>query len=572
MNPKYRHVLLELMVEQMHLTVPTSLGASLLVSLVIAPTFGVVAVSIWFLAGVLIGVGRVLLFRYIVPSHLASKKYRRVTNAIGLTLFITGLHWGAAAWFFLDPQNADIYLFVAVVILGMVLAGLANLSALPYLWLMYAMTVFSFVIARMISLNNWPVAVMSCLFILGMWGLSKKLGKQILLSITKDFKNAELLKEVEIAKAKVESASLAKSRFMAATSHDLRQPLHAQGLFLSAFKNQLTTDTQLNLLNKVFESNKALNSMFDALLEVSQLDANTIKVNRCHLPIVMLCKGLLSEFELLAEDKGLTLVFDGNDCVVFSDPILLRRVIRNLISNAIKYTQEGSVTLRVETCGEFVNVSIIDTGIGIAESEQEAIFDEYVQLNNKKRDRTQGVGLGLALVKKMCQLLNHKLTLTSRLGDGASFMLSMPKGDDGQIVSATVDKNTLSVKGLTIFVIDDDEPILESMCWLEEDWQCHFELFSSLEQVLLFVESNDVRPDVIISDFRFDENITGIDVIARLRTFYKADVPALLISGDTDADLLVEVKEVGLPMLHKPLDASKLKTSVALIVNKSSQA
>ena len=151
MNPKYRHVLLELMVEQMHLTVPTSLGASLLVSLVIAPTFGVVAVSIWFLAGVLIGVGRVLLFRYIVPSHLASKKYRRVTNAIGLTLFITGLHWGAAAWFFLDPQNADIYLFVAVVILGMVLAGLANLSALPYLWLMYAMTVFSFVIARMIS-------------------------------------------------------------------------------------------------------------------------------------------------------------------------------------------------------------------------------------------------------------------------------------------------------------------------------------------------------------------------------------------------------------------------------------
>ena len=421
MNPKCHHALLALMVEQMYLTVPINLAVSLLVSVVIAPTFGVLAVSLWFLMGAVIGIGRVLLFKQIIPTYLEAKQYKKITNIIAFALFLGGLHWGAAGWFFLDPQNSDIYLFVAVAILGMVSASLANLSALPYLWLMHAVTVFVFVIARMVSLNNWPVVVMSCLFVFGLWKLSKKLGEQILASITIDFKNAELLQEVEMAKAAVEKTSIEKSRFMAATSHDLRQPLHAQGLFLSAFKTHLTTQAQLDILDKVVQSNQALNSMFDSLLEISQLDANTIKVNRSHQSLMVLCEGLLSEFELFARDKGLTLTLEGDDCVVFSDPVLLKRVIRNLVSNAVKYTQKGSVTLQIDAGSQSVQLSIIDTGIGIVESELETVFDEYVQLNNKKRDRNKGVGLGLALVKKMCQLLDHDISVVSKLGNGTCF-------------------------------------------------------------------------------------------------------------------------------------------------------
>jgi len=349
----------------------------------------------------------------------------------------------------------------------------------------------------------------------------------------------------------------------------LRQPLHAQGLFLSAFKSHLTTQGQLDLLDKVVQSNQALNSMFDSLLEISQLDANTIKVNRSHQSLMVLCEGLLSEFELLAQDKGLTLTLEGNHCVVFSDPVLLKRVIRNLVSNAVKYTYKGGVTLQVNAGAQSVELSIIDTGVGIVESELETIFDEYVQLSNKKRDRNKGVGLGLALVKKMCQLLDHDISVVSNLGDGTCFTLSVPIGDANRVMRPVVEKHTTSLEGLTVFVIDDDEPILESMIGLEEDWKCRFELFSSFEQVLEFVENNDALPDVIISDYRFDEEITGIDVVAKLRAHYKDNIPALLISGDTDAELLINVKQSGIYMLHKPIDANTLKTAVALICNDS---
>jgi len=483
MNPKYRHVLLELMVEQMYLTVPINLAVSLLVSLVIAPTFGVLPVSIWFLVGVFIGVGRVLLFKQIIPPSLAAKQYKKITNIIGVMLFVGGLHWGAAGWFFLDSQNSNIYLFMAVAILGMVSASLANLSALPRLWLMYAVTIFAFVIARMISLNNWPVVVMSCLFIFGLWALSKKLGEQILASITKDFKNAELLQEVEIAKAKVEKTSIEKSRFMAAISHDLRQPLHAQGLFLYAMEEKLDKDEHKEILNKIILSNNELNSLFDSLLEISQLDAQTVKVNKSHQSLFSLCKNLITEYEQEAREKSISLDISGCDYTVFSDPVLLKRIIRNLLSNALKHTEQGSVKLNIEQAGDNVILSVIDTGIGIPQSEHQAIFDEYVQLNNKARDRSKGVGLGLALAKRICNLLGHTIEVQSSLGNGACFKLTVALGDANKIITQTQPIKTTKIEGLTIFVIDDEIEILESMKLLESSWSCQFELFSSMQEL-----------------------------------------------------------------------------------------
>ena len=568
MNPRFQHALLDLMVEQMYYTVPVAIMVSLLMGFVIAPTYGVLIVSLWVTFGVLIGIGRVVIFKRFMPAFLARQQYQLAINVIVLALVLSGLHWGAAAWFFLDPQNPDIYLFVAVVILGMVSASLANLSAFPYLWLLHSVIVFVFVIARMVFYDYWSGVIASVVFIGGLWGLSRKLGDQILSSITKDFENAQLLEEVNIAKEIAEQANVDKSRFMAATSHDLRQPLYAQSLLLAALKDQLTTDVQADIMIKLSQSNQALNSLFESLLEISQLDANTIKVNRSHQSLLDISEDLISEFEALAIERGLTLDLQGDDVAVWVDPILLKRIVRNLLSNALKYTQDGGAMLRIEQDHKSASLSVVDTGLGISESDQSRIFDEYVQLNNQARDRNKGVGLGLALVKRMCLLLDHEIKLTSTLGEGTCFSISLPLGDASKMVSIKTEASGLSVEGLTIFVIDDDIPILDSMRQLEPSWGCRFKLFSSILEVSSYIKNNNDRPDVIVSDYRLAGSVTGIDVINQCQAHYGADIPAMLITGDTDPELLSEIEHIGIHILHKPIDAEKLKAVLAILANR----
>jgi len=565
MNDKHQHALLELLVEQMYLTVPISLGVSLLVAIVVAPEFGTALTSIWFIYGLLVGVGRYIYFKKVMPKKMADSQYQTITRFIAFALFLAGLQWGFAGYFFVDPQHPNIYLFVAIAILGMVSASLSNLSVMPNLWLLFATTVFTFIIARMISLGNWSTVLMSIFFVLGLWALSRKLGQQISQSITMDFQNAELLAQVNKAKEVAEKNSLEKSRFLAATSHDLRQPLHAQGLYLAALKEQLNTQEQTSLLNKVNLSNQALNTLFESLLEISQLDANSVDVNCSHLPLIGLCQDIVTEFEPLADDKGLRIDLFKNDCTVFTDPVLFKRIIRNLLSNALKYTNEGGVTLEVEQANDVVILSIIDTGIGIPASEQETIFEEYVQLDNKKRDRLKGVGLGLALVQRMCKLLDHKINVVSEPGKGSCFSLTLPLGDPNKQIQAEHKTQTSSVQGLNIFVIDNDQSILDSMNTLQSDWQCNFELFSDVEQIEAFISNNDEIPDAIVSDYRLADDIDGIELITKIRNFYQKHIPALLISGDTDKDLFDQTQNSDLYLLHKPINAEKLKLAIAIL-------
>ena len=568
MNPRVQHALLELMVGQMYYTVIVAIMVSLLMGFVVAPTYGVLIVSLWVTFGALIGIGRVVIFKRFMPAFLARQQYQLAINTIVLALMLSGLHWGVAAWLFLDPQNPDIYLFVAVVILGMVSASLANLSAFPYLWLLHSVIVFVFVIARMVFYDYWSGVIASVVFIGGLWGLSRKLGDQILSSITKDFENAQLLEEVNIAKEIAEQANVDKSRFMAATSHDLRQPLYAQSLLLAALKDQLTTDVQADIMIKLSHSNQALNTLFESLLEISQLDANTIKVNRSHQSLLDVSEDLISEFEALAIERNLTLDLQGEDVAVWVDPVLLKRIVRNLLSNALKYTRDGGVILRIEQHNNIASLSVLDTGLGISESDQSRIFDEYVQLNNQARDRNKGVGLGLALVQRMCLLLEHEIKLTSTLGKGSCFSISLPLGDASKTVSIKTEASGLSVAGLTIFVIDDDIPILDSMRQLEPSWECRFKLFSSILEVSSYIKNNNDRPDVIVSDYRLAGGVTGIDVINQCQAHYGADIPAMLITGDTDPELLSEIERIGIHMLHKPIDAEKLKAVLAILANR----
>lgn len=561
--------LLQLTVTQMRQTVMTNIVVSVLVGVVIVPTYDLLEVALWVGIGIVIGAARALVLRSVETQKLVEEHYQTTIRILWFFLVLTGLHWGAAAWFFLDPAYPNLYVFVALAILGMVSASLSSLSTIPSLWLIFACTLFACVILRMISLNNWAVVVMSVVFINGLWVLSKTLGKRILESITKDFENAELLEKVKLARDFAEQSNLEKSRFMAATSHDLRQPLYAQGLLLEALDSHLSNDIQKDLMMKISNSNAALNSLFDSLLEISQLDANTTPVNLSHQSCFGLCQSVMDEFESLARSKHLMLTLAGDDCTILSDPVLLKRIIRNLLSNALKHTELGGVSLHVEHTESTASVSVIDTGMGIAECEHKAIFEEYVQLGNQARDRSKGVGLGLALVRRMCALLDHTIELESSLGNGACFKLTLPLGDPTKVVSVDDKQSMSNIEGLTIWVIDNEQDILDAMQALEDQWACSFQLFLSIEQAESYARNNEIPPNVIISDYRLADETTGVDAINRLRALYDKEIPAVLISGDTGAELINSVQRNGFYMLHKPINAKKLRTVISILASNS---
>ncbi len=405
----------------------------------------------------------------------------------------------------------------------------------------------------------------------GLAPLCLYLGKQIEKSITLDLRNAELLEEVSEAKEKAVKANLAKSQFLASASHDLRQPLHAQGILLEALSLRLKDSEHSGLLEKTIQSNDALHSLFEALLEISQLDAGTITVNISHQSVTKICQQVIDEYQLIAQQKGLFIKLTGEDCTAMTDPILINRVLRNLLSNAIKFTQTGGVKIHVQCDNEKVFIRVSDTGIGIPLSKQQHIFDEYYQLDNKARDRTKGIGLGLALVRRMCELLRHDIQVESVVNKGTSFQLTLQVGDINKIITKQDESIADSIEHLKILLIDDEQPILDAMTVMLTDWSCYPRAFVNLTTAEKWIDENHYVPDLIISDYRLKDDITGLDAIRRLRKKLANDIPALLISGDTDPELLESIHRQDFYMLHKPLKATQLKKVIRVLIDKKKQ-
>jgi len=398
---KTDRVLVDLVIQQSQKSNYTLIAMIVLIGVVLWPIFGAWKVGLWMGSGLSLIAVKAWIFSKINQEQLLSNYFSRET-VTSIFLALSGTFWGSTGWFFLDPSNANIYAFVLTAVVGITCASIGTLSPRPTLWLSFASTASLVIFAKFISLGNLPLAIMPILFTFGSFAIVRNVGKSIETSVTRDFQNAELLKEVSHAKDLAEQANIEKSQFMAATSHDLRQPLHAQGLLLEVLKQQSKEQPQSELVEKIMQSNSALHSLFNSLLEISQLDAGTISVNESHQPIHTLCQQVMTEFEQVTADKNLSMTLEDSDLVVLSDPVLLNRIIRNLVSNAIKYTEKGSISINIAEKGDQVLLSVKDTGIGIPEDEHENIFKEYTQLNNNERDRQNGVGLGLALVRRGC--------------------------------------------------------------------------------------------------------------------------------------------------------------------------
>jgi len=367
----------------------------------------------------------------------------------------------------------------------------------------------------------------------------------------------------------LELANLAKARFLASASHDLRQPLHALNLFVDQLRDERSPAERNRLLGRVDTAVASMNELFDALLDISKLDAGVLTPAVSEFPVAHLLTRIETTFVAAAREKGLILRVVPNSAWIRSDFILLERILLNLVSNAVQNTARGGVVVGCRRRGDRVRIDVCDTGVGIPKNEQRKIFSEFYQLAAAQGDSRGGLGLGLAIVDRLCRLLDHPLELISAIDKGSRFSVSVPLA---AATRPTVESSALyrtivdSLAGKLIVVVDDDPLVLDGMCGLLKRWGCSVVTARSDDAALKALRECERSPDLIISDFRLAHGKTGLDVIERLRGAFGAAIPAFLISGDTAPARLQEASASGCHLLHKPVPPITLRAMVSQLI------
>ncbi len=376
--------------------------------------------------------------------------------------------------------------------------------------------------------------------------------------------------ELRLRKDDAERANAAKSRFLASASHDLRQPMHALGLFVGQLQQQPVSAEARHLVQQVAESVKALGGLLDGLLDISKLDAGVLTPEKSPFPIAQMLTRLESDFSGAANTRNLYLRVRPSALWVNTDPVLLERVLLNLVSNAVRYTEKGGILVVARRRGNRVRIEVRDSGIGIPAEAHESIFQEFVQLRNPGRNRNHGLGLGLAIVKRLATLLDLHLELISAPGRGSLFAvevaLAQPSDSENERAPRVFPGMTL--EGKVVVVVDDDELVLQSVASLLESWGCLVLPASGGAQAMERVRRVGLMPDALLCDYRLQDEEKGTDVVRALRQEFGPKIPAILISGDTDPDVLRIAQDAGLVLLHKPVSSAKLRTLLHRMLGK----
>ena len=379
------------------------------------------------------------------------------------------------------------------------------------------------------------------------------------------------LSEVERAEAnladksrQLEIADRYKSHFLASASHDLRQPLHALNLFVAQLQTEKKPAERKRLASRIDAAVAAMNELFEALLDMTKLEAGILQANAAEFAMQRLLDRIETTFAALADKKGLSLRVVPCSAWVRSDPILLERILFNLVGNAVRYTARGGVVVGCRRRATQLRIDVCDTGAGIPEDQRQSIFTEFYQLTTPAADRRAGLGLGLAIVDRLGRLLGHPVQLESHLGRGSRFSVSVPLAAElRDTVPLPVALQAADVaRGKRVMVIDDDVLVLDGMRGILQSWGCRVHTAASGAAALASVADGGAPPDLIISDLRLADGETGIKVIERLREALGAPVPAFLISGDTAPERLREASAGGYHLLQKPVSPMTLRTTL----------
>lgn len=373
----------------------------------------------------------------------------------------------------------------------------------------------------------------------------------------------------EEARRVAEVANRAKTQFFAAASHDLRQPLHAMGLFAEALRQKTHDGEVAQLVNSINSSVDALDGLFCELLDISRLDTGVVTVSPQHFEVGDIFRKLRLNFEPMAFEKGLLLRLRGERQVVHADPVLVERILRNLVSNAIRYTQDGTVLVSARKRANLVMLQVWDTGPGIHEAEQKRIFEEFYQSPRQEAETAEqrkGLGLGLSIVQRLSQMMRAPLTMRSRPGHGTVFSLCLPWGRlvaAPPMVPARATHPGLTLEGKLILIVEDESAVRSGLEVLLRGWGASLLSFDGMPSLMGWMASGAAqRPDLLIVDYRLDSGATGIDAIDAVRGYLRARTPAIVVTGSSMLHQEKQAQEHDFHLLTKPVVPNKLRAMI----------
>ncbi|HYH22087.1 MAG TPA: hybrid sensor histidine kinase/response regulator [Azospirillum sp.] len=354
----------------------------------------------------------------------------------------------------------------------------------------------------------------------------------------------------------------AKARFLAAASHDLRQPFQAMRLFLGVLDQQVSDPAASTTVARLGEALEAGERLLHALLDISIIDSGQIEPKVTDFALDVLLRQLVEENQPQAAAKGLRLKARLFPARGRTDPVLLERIVRNLLSNAIRYTRTGTVLVAMRRRGNAVRVEVWDTGFGIPDGQVAAIFEEFHQLENPERDRARGFGLGLSIVRRLATLLGMPVGLRSQLGRGSVFAVTVPLGaapTPAERGHAGADEAGDGLHGITVLVVDDDEMVLFGLRMMLEAWECSVVPAADLREVMAGLDALPAPPDVILTDLRLPGGANGYDVIQRVRRLYRREIPAVVLTGEASQSPLADGGLPGCGLMRKPVQPDELR-------------
>jgi signal transduction histidine kinase/CheY-like chemotaxis protein len=498
------------------------------------------------------------------------------------TTLCAGLLWGVAAWFFYGYGGATEKLLLMLTIYSFCMAGMQILSPQHNTFYEFCALCLTPLIVR-VALPGDSKSLLLAAYLLVIFGITVMLARLyrknneglMQIKVRADQLLIQLRAEkaaADAARQEAEVANRAKTQFFAAASHDLRQPLHAMGLFAEALRQRSHDEEVSQLVASINGSVDALEGLFSELLDITRIDTGGVDVTPEHFNVGDIFRKLRLHFEPVAFEKGISLRFRGESHHIYADPVLVERILRNLVSNAIRYTNDGSVLVSCRRRGGRLLLQVWDTGVGIREREQAHIFEEFYQVPYSEAlspQQRKGLGLGLAIVKRLAGLISAPLTLRSELGCGSVFLLELPPGKAPRARGPS-DVGSKAPLGLTldhkfIVVVEDEPAVRGGLEVLLKGWGARVASFETVDASRAWAQAADSeadRPDLLIVDYRLEQGHTGVEAIQALRERFGAGVPAIMVTGSTMTGHEAEAQQHDFHLLVKPVVPNKLRAMI----------
>ena len=519
-------------------------------------------------------------FKKANPLTLADwQRWRRWWN---LGTLISGALWGMTSWlFYLRGGNVQ-QIALIITVYTFCIAAVPVLATQPRVFLVFSALCFVPMAARVATHGNedgYRLAGILLLIFTLTTLLARNYRQALQRALDLKLRTDQLLMQLraekaaaDLARQDAEVANRAKTQFFTAASHDLRQPLHAMGLFAEALRQKNHDVEVAHLVNSINESVDALEGLFSELLDITRIDSGGVEVHPQPFPMSDLYRKLRLHFEPAAFEKGLALRFRGAQHVALADPLLVERIVRNLVSNAIRYTSDGSVLVSCRRRGDRLTLQVWDTGPGIAVAEQGRVFEEFYQVPNAARTephQRKGLGLGLAIVKRLAELMAAPVSLRSETGRGTVFSIELPVGrraPQAPVLPSSKGALGLTLEGRQIVIVEDERAVLAGLEALLKGWGASIVAFDSVAACSAWVRAADaaaVAPDLLIVDYRLENGLTGLDALAVLRERFGLQTPAIVITGSTMSAHEIEAQQKNFHLLIKPVVPNKLRAMIA---------